>query len=435
MMKSRFVKGLGIVAAVAMLVPMAACGNNNSSSSSSSNSMKGTISFGTWNLKNDRYTPTISKMIKAYEKKHPGVTVKWVDYPSDGYVQKLSTQAAANELPDIIDGGPSVVYPLAKAGALLNLSKEDPSAKDQYTEGAWNAVTFHGRNMQTGAYSYPWYVNDGPMYWNTKLMKKCGVSTTKLPETWDEYFAAAKTMTKNCNNVYMSTMIGGATDDYASAGVKIMNADQTKYTFNTPKAIHQLQRFVDLYKAGGIPPEALSASWSQQGDFFQRGSIMGMGGSAYQAAGFKENAPDLYKNLAVGPKISDEGRSASVSYDSLAIAKTSKHPKLAMDFTRFVTNSANQLAFDKVSSTFPSSKGTIDNPYFKKAASGNDLQAKALKITMKAVTDGYSNRPAQMSDTDGWNYLQQQAALALQGKQSAKQALDKAVDFANQHLK
>lgn len=434
-MKSQIMKGLGIVTAAAMLVPMAACGSNSSASSSNKDSLKGTVTFETWNLKNDKYTPFLTQAIKTYEKNHPGSHIKWVDAPSDGYTQKLSTEAAANELPDIIDGGPAVVYPLAKAGALLNLSKEDPSAKNIYTEGAWNAVTFHGRGMQVGAYGYPWYVNDGPMYWNTKLMKQCGISTDKLPETWDEYFAAAKTMTKNCKNVYMSTMIGGATDDYASAGIKIMNADQTKYIFNTPKAVAHLQKFVDLYKAGGIPPEALSATWSQQADYFQRGSIIGMGGSAYSAAGFKQNAPDLYKNLAVGPKISDEGKSASVSYDSLSIAKTCKYPKLAMDFARFITNSKNQLEFDKLSSCFPSTKGTIDDPYFKKAASGSDLQSQAIKITMNAVTKGYSNRPPMMSDADGWNYLQQQAALALQGKQTAKQALDKAVDFANSRLK
>lgn len=434
-MKSQVIKGVGIVAAAAMLVPMAACGNSSSEGEKKDDPMKGTVTFSTWNLKNDKYSPFIEKTIAEYEKAHKGVKIKWVDAPSDGYTQKLSTQAAAGELPDIIDGGPAVVYPLAKAGALLDVNEIDPSAKEQYTEGSWKAVTFKGNGIKEGAYSLPWYVNDGPMYWNTKLMKQCGISTDKLPETWDEYFAAAKKLTDNCDDIYMSTMIGGTTDDYASLGVKIMNADNTKYTFNTDKAVAQLQKFVDLYKAGGIPPEALSATWAQQGDYFKRGSIVAMAGSAYSAADFEQNAPDLYKDLAVGPKITDEGKSSTVSYDSLAIAKTAKKPKLAVDFARFFTDSAHQLEFSKLSSTFPSSKGTIDDPYFKEASSGDSLQAKALAITMKAVTDGYANRPAMMSDADGWNYLQQQAALALQGKQTPKQSLDAAVEFATSKLK
>ena len=80
------------------------------------------ISFQTWNLKNDKYTPYFEALIKAYEKDHPDVTVKWLDAPSDGYEDKLSSQAAAGELPDIVDGGNSILYGLAKAGALLDVS-------------------------------------------------------------------------------------------------------------------------------------------------------------------------------------------------------------------------------------------------------------------------------------------------------------------------
>lgn len=428
-------KAAVLLCATAMTASLAACGGSNSSSGGESKDGKpsGEISFQTWNLKNDKYTPYFKKLIAAYEKEHPGTTIKWVDQPSDNYEQKLSADAAANSLPDIIDAGPSLMYGLAKAGALMNLSKEDPKAADNFYKNAWNAVTFKGNGVEEGAYGFPWYVNDGPTYYNTELMQKCGLNPEKLPVTWDDYFDQADTMVKSGCGAYMSTMLGGAVDDYASAGIPIMNKDHTKYTFNSPEAVKLLQRFVDLYKDKGIPPEALSAQWSQQGEFFQKGSIIAMGGSAYSAADFKQNSPDLYKHLAVGKKISNEGKSATVSYEMLAVNAQTKNKTLALDFAQYVTNAKNQLEFAKKSNTFPSSKGGLEDPYYANIDTG-DVQGKALKVTLEAVKNGYSCRPAEFTDANGKDYLQQQAALALQGKQTAQEALDKAVKYSNEKL-
>ncbi len=46
-----------------------------------------------------------------------------------------------------------------------------------------------------------------------------------------------------------------------TAGVKsFMSEDHSKYTFNDEAGVKQMSRFVELYKKGGIPPEALDSS-------------------------------------------------------------------------------------------------------------------------------------------------------------------------------
>lgn len=423
-------KVLAIAGAGAMLVSVAACG----SGTAGDDGGKKEISFQTWNLKNDKYTPYFEALIKAYEKDHPDVTVKWLDAPSDGYEDKLSSQAAAGELPDIVDGGNSILYGLAKAGALLDVSKQAPDAEKDYYEGAWKSVTMQGNGVEKGAYGLPWYVNDGPTYWNTELMQKCGLDPNKIPTTWDEYFAAGDAIVQNCKDVYLGTTMGYNAEDLMTAGVKsFMNDDHSKYTFNDEAGVKQISRFVELYKKGGIPPEALDSSWSQAADLFQRGNLVSMAGSAYSADGFKQNAPDLYKNLAVGPRISNDGKSASVAYEMLGISANSKHPDVAIDFARFVTNEKNQIEFDKKASVFPSAKGGLDDDYYK-SIDESTLEGKALKITLDQVKDGYGSRPAEFTDNNGYKNFQQQIALAMQGKQTAKEALDKSVEFANEKL-
>nr|WP_241222856.1 extracellular solute-binding protein [Bifidobacterium samirii] len=345
----------------------------------------------------------------------------------------MSTQAASNELPDVVDGGSSILYGLAKAGALLNLSTEAPDAEADYYEGAWKNSILTGNGIEEGAYSLPWYVNDGPVYWNTELMQQCGLDPENVPTTWDEYFAAGKTIAEKCDDVYLGTTMGSNTEDFVTAGVTIMNDDHSEYSFNDAAAVKQLQGFIDLYTEGAIPPEALDSSWSQQSDLFQRGNLVSMNGSAYSAAGFKQNSPDLYDKLTVGPRISNDGKSASVSYDSLGISSQSKYPDVAIDFARFVTNKENQVEFAKQASVFPSAQGGLDDEYYQDI-DDSTLEGKALKVTLDQVKNGTSSRPAEFTDANGYKNLQQQIALAMQGKQTAQEALDKAVQFANEKL-
>lgn len=75
-------KTIAAVGAGSILFAVAACGNSTSSNSNE-------ISFQTWNLKNDTYTPYFNDLIAAFQKENPGVTVKWIDQPADGYTDKI----------------------------------------------------------------------------------------------------------------------------------------------------------------------------------------------------------------------------------------------------------------------------------------------------------------------------------------------------------
>ena len=158
-------KILGITCAVAALVSVSACG---SSSGGKTADGKKEVSFQTWNLKNDTYTPYFNDLIAAFEKKNPDVKIKWIDQPADGYTDKINADAAAGTLPDIVDMSPNGAYSLAKAGVLMNLSTEVPDAAKQFTKSSWDAVTFKGENIEKGAYAFPWYLNSGVCSTTTK---------------------------------------------------------------------------------------------------------------------------------------------------------------------------------------------------------------------------------------------------------------------------
>nr|WP_254596786.1 hypothetical protein [Gardnerella vaginalis] len=62
-----------IVGCVSMALAATACGSANNA-----NGVK-EITFQTWNLKNEKYTPYFTSLISEYEKSHPNVKIKWAD--------------------------------------------------------------------------------------------------------------------------------------------------------------------------------------------------------------------------------------------------------------------------------------------------------------------------------------------------------------------
>ena len=121
-MKGTFKKAVALGSAIALVGGLAACG-------SSSGDGTAELKFQTWNLKNEKFTDYFEGLIDQFEKENPGITIKWVDQPADNYEDKLSTDAAAGELPDVVDMGPEPAYTLASAGILLNLADAVPQLR------------------------------------------------------------------------------------------------------------------------------------------------------------------------------------------------------------------------------------------------------------------------------------------------------------------
>ena len=91
----------------------------------------------------------------------------------------------------------------------------------------------------------------------------------------------------------------------------------------------------------------------------------------------RKNAPKVFENLAITDFIANT--KPNMFMEMLTVNATSKHQEEAIKFARFVTNSDNQLAFDKKANVFPSSKGTIDDKFFN--PSDDTMDAEAMRMS------------------------------------------------------
>lgn len=423
---------IAVAGAASLLFSLGSCG---SSSNSAGESGGTTISFQTWNLKNDTYTPYFEDIVERFEKDNPGVKVEWLDQPAENYDAKLSTDAAANHLPDVINVNEQQSYNLAKSGALLNLSKEAPELAEDYVPGVWEGGKFVGNGIEEGVYGMPWYMNIDVAYLNKTIFEQCGLDVNNPPKTFDDLFRQAETLTSNndCRGKrYMLAVPFITPASFAEYGVDFMNADHSAYTFNSDKGVEYITRVAEMYKNQAFPEDGLNTNIVNAEKLYFQGDIAYMLDSTSSVMSFKQNAPDLYSQLDVAPLITNTTNTLNPM--TFVVNSQTKNKELAIKLANFITNKENQIEFSKKSNTFPSAAGAMDDPYFQEF-DDSTLEGKVMKVARYEIDNGsVANFVPEISESDGASYFSPELVKAIKGDQSPREALDKAVAALNDRL-
>lgn len=406
--------------ALASALSLTACGSSDDpgGSASAEGKVEGTVTFQTWNLKAN-FKGYFDGLIKDFEKQYPDAEVKWIDQPAEGYPEKISADAAAGTLPDIVNVSPDLANPLAKAGLALNLDEAAAKYRGEYLDGAWKSYEMPGVK---GVYAFPWYLNTGPMFYNKALFKQAGLDAQKPPKTYDELFAAGLDMAKKSDGKIALLASTPSIEDFGRYGVKLMNDEGTQFTFNEPKGVELLQHYEDLYKAGALDSQALTAAAESAGRKFQQQSVAMNPGSALDLGKFKKEVPSLYKNIGITDAVNNTGK-ANMYVQGLMVNAKSKVKPAAVAFAHFVTDEKNQLAFAHEVTVFPSTKGTLEDPFFTKEDGTDETRVRIASAKSLGTAVNYT--PVLLSDQMK-TVLRNAVAKGVQGKQSPKEALDAA---------
>ncbi|MDH6124985.1 sugar ABC transporter substrate-binding protein [Kitasatospora sp. GP82] len=423
---------LAVAAAVATTVAgcgLAGGGDTSSQSGAGASAavtgeIKGKVSLQTWALK-PKFTAYMQGVIDSFQRKYPGVQVTWLDQPGDGYSDKVLSQAAGGSLPDVVNLPPDFALPLVKQGMLLDVATADPALTQDYVSGGTDAYRFPGHS---GAYGYPWYLNTDVDYWNADLLTKYGLDPGKPPATLDELIAQAKVFKeKSGGQVYLMSRKPGL-GDLANAGVKIMSEDGRSFTFNTPQAAALLDRYRDAYRQGLLPKDVLTDKYAGNAKLFNAGTV------AWTTAGGNYITTLATDNPTLAPKVvpSPAMGTPPLYVQGLSVAKSSKNLPASLALARWVTNAENQAAFAHLTSIFPSTKASANDPFFSKSDGTNAGSAKV--IAFNSLATAAILQPVQVDGAMS-DIVNQQIALAISGGASSNKALDDAVARCNQLLK
>ncbi|MFS4103647.1 ABC transporter substrate-binding protein [Streptomyces sp. NPDC004690] len=422
-------RALAAAAVTALVLPLSACGSSDGGggTTDASGKVEGDITFETWNLRAN-FKDYFEGLIADFEKKYPGTHVKWIDQPAEGYADKISADAAGGTLPDVVNVSPDLAAPLAEAGLAMDLDKAAAQYKSEYLPGAWAGHQVPGL---PGTYAFPWYLNTGPLFYNKALFRQAGLDADKPPKTYDELFADALQLAQKSGGKVATLANVPTIEDFGRYGSALMNKDGTGFAFNDAKGVELLTKYKQLYDAKALDPQALTATPESTGKKFLTGAVAMNPGSALDLDNFKKQAPSLYKNIGITDQITSTGH-ANMYVMGLMVNSRTKHAPAAVAFAHYVTDAEHQMSFAKKVAIFPSTAGSLDDPYFTKEDGTDETRVRVAAA--KSLKNAVNYTPVLFSEQMK-TALRNEVAKALQGKQSPKDALDNAVKACDQLLR
>lgn len=221
---------------------------------------KATMRISWWGS-DDRHQKTL-KLIKLWESQNPGVALTPEYGGFIGYQDKLSTEFAGRNAPDIMQIGDNREALIA-SGRLLRLDEYVASGALDLKDA--NAGVVDGLRVDGKLYSIPWGLACGCFFADTAMFADSKLDLPGPGWTWDDFARTAKALAKGGRY--------GSADIWAPAGTRslrpfeyfLRQRGMTVFTargklgFGAPELTEWLTFWDELRKAGALPPAEVTA--------------------------------------------------------------------------------------------------------------------------------------------------------------------------------
>jgi multiple sugar transport system substrate-binding protein len=335
--RRRFRKPAIVAAAAAAVLALSACGGG-----ATPQSADGTVElrFSWWG--SDKRAQLTQAAIAAFEAENPKIKIKPEYGDWSGYWDKLATQVAANDAPDIIQMDEKYITEYSSRGALLDLSKYEIDTS-KLDEAALNA----GKS-EDGLTGIAAGINAATIVANPAVFQAAGVP---LPDdktwTWEDFSRiSAEVTAKSPQGTYGSAAYG---TDEASLGVWLRQNGKSLYTSDgklgfEPADIAQWWGFLKQLSEDKAVPSASEVVEAEAAPLDQSGLATGKNGLAFW---WSNQLPALEKAAGGDLQIlrfpSKTGKAADTQLwykasQFWSASSRTKHPEETAKFIDFLAN-------------------------------------------------------------------------------------------------
>jgi multiple sugar transport system substrate-binding protein len=280
-------------------------------------------------------------LIDKYQQSNPNVQVEYILVPPGEFLQKLTTLAAADELPDVFYMGSDwfsawvtkdIMLPIEDYIDAAELEKTWPRARDLYR--------YDGTQVGTGkVYALPKDLGPWVMVYNKDLFDKHGVAypPSDRPWTWEEALDAWQKMTvENSDGTFESFGVGDYSVEAAvwSNGGDFLNAERTAVTVDDPKFTDALQYVVDLRCEHHVSPTETERASLNTYEMW----VKGMVGTHVMGPWDQPVFWDLPFEWDIAPFPAGPGTGEAASWTGsmgFGVSAKTAHPEEAADLARF----------------------------------------------------------------------------------------------------
>ena len=388
------------------------------------------IDFWTFSMK-PKFTPYFDAVVRNYEAANPGVKIEWVDFPWDVIQTKLVTRIVAGTPPALVKLNVPWADEFARDELLTPIDGLLGAAKASYIPGTLEDLRFKGKT-----YGFPMYSNVAVVAYNTQIFKAAGL--TRGPSTFDEQLAFARQIFARTGKAGIAPGLAKIDGLFMWQGLAVINKGRA--VFNSPAHVALVQKLAATYKAGGLLKESLFAedNFPAVIDAYKGGRLGMLLAPPTALKRIQADAKDIYAITDVAPApLGPTGIADGGWLVHFAVPKGVDAQLLPAigKFALFLTGDANQLAFAKQASVFPTTVKAAADPFFLALPANAGAAEKAVAAGAASMAHSHTLYVAGIDDYDELRRSLVKAVEAgVTGKQDVKQALDQAVAIWNKKL-
>lgn len=426
---------LMLLVSVSILLGITGCSGGENASTENG---KVEIRFSWWGdtSRNEMY----NKIVDRFEEKYSNITVKrqfggWTDY-----WDKLATQIAGGNAPDVVSMHQFYVADYARRDALLNLNELVES-------NTINLKNFPQSTVDSGKIGDNIYmiakgITMSGFVYNTALFDELGVDYPKMNWTWEDFTNKVIEL----NNAFKSEGHWGVADFsggqlqpnfryFVRQKGKDLFTDDGQLAFEKKDLVEWWTMWDQLRQQGAIPDAATTTEYEGtplEQNLFVTGKTALQQIPANQIYLYQEQFDKGEIRIVRIPTRSDGKNGEFIEGAYLSIAKESEHPEAAAKFINFFVNSKEALELFKVEQGPPANTEMVNEvvkPLLEPA------QERAVEFIEKTVEYAH---PAPYSPL-GVNEVEQAFADSASaigfGELTVEEAADKFMEEANSILK
>ncbi|MEU6483826.1 extracellular solute-binding protein [Streptomyces sp. NPDC046887] len=354
-------RGIAATALVAALgLTATACGGDSGSGGGDANGeLSGTVTW--WDTSTvGSEDKVFKKLAEDFTKKHPKVTVKYVNVPFGEAQNKFKNAAQSGSgAPDVIRSEVAWTPEFADLGYLAPLDKTAAlKNQDDFLKQAAASTQYNGKT-----YAVPQVIDSMGIFYNKKIFKEAGVD---VPETIDQLKTTAATIKKKTGKTglylrgddaywFLSFLYGEGGD--------MVDAEKKTVTVDNPAGVKAMQTVKDLVDSKAAITDATNG-WDNMQAAFKDGKVaMMINGpwavtDTYAGAEFADKA-----NLGIAPvPAGSAAQGAPQGGHNLAVYAGSKNLAASYAFTEYMTSAESQAKVATELSLLPTRQSVYIKP-------------------------------------------------------------------------
>jgi multiple sugar transport system substrate-binding protein len=311
-------------------------------------------------------SPQFKKFQEDFQKQHPNITVEFQLVPSERATDKLVTQVAGGNAPDVAYMDSSAVEDFSSRNALVNLDSYVAGSEvvdpDDYVEGFKAASEYKG-----SLFGLPFDGETTGLFYRTDLFEEAGID--QPPATWDELEQAAAKLTDPASKTYGWILFAPEAYYYWypflwQNGGDLLSEDEQSIAFDDPAGLEAAQFYVGLRKYS--PPDYFSSNSYDGRVAFATGKVgMYMAGSWFGGT-LKAEFPEINGKWDVAPlPEGSAGCATTLAGDTLSIFGQSENQDAAWLWIEYLSQPKIMKAWtfgSKTTTLLPPRQSLLDDP-------------------------------------------------------------------------